>query len=230
MPIPIEGGGVPELYDVIYRIHRAANAVASIAVRIQSIPLLGIALSIPFSALAGNIGAIADALGLFLIRYERMVNAIAGGDYSLAIEAALDIVFPDWRRIVQDPLGYILDKLFFLFPHASTLFRDPARWLSDLLAGEAGPLADLLKDPIAIVQEALNQLFAGLSDFLRDPVGWLKRTLAQLLGTDVSFWDDPIGNLWALFLKWIEDNLQAFSDWVYGVGEKVLFYLWFRGE
>jgi hypothetical protein len=229
MPVDIDGGGVTELNAVIVALQRVGAWAAQTAVDIQDVPVVGKALSMPFVTLSQRIGAVTLNLTYFLIAFQRMVDAIKVGDLGGSIEAALDMLFPAWRRLKADPLGFIVDTLADSYSHVPLLLRDPNAWLIAILTSLQPTLADFVQDPLAWLESHMPEMPEGWGAILADPIGWLKGVLSEIWGVDLSFWDDPLGNIVKAILDWIVAHLIEFAKWVYPVAEKVIRYLW-EGE
>ena len=229
MPVDVNGGGVPELNAVVVALGRVGAWAAQTAVDIQDIPVVGKALSMPFVVLSQRIGGVTSNLTYFLIRYEKLVDAIAAGDIGDSVEAALSLLFPEWRRLRDDPVGFLVDTLAASYAHVPLFLRDPISWLREI-AGSVWPeLAGFFADPNAWLTSRLPELPSAWAQILADPLAWLKQLLSDIWGVPLEFWDDPLGNIVKAILDWIEKNLIQFAKWVYPVAEHVLRYLW-EGE
>jgi hypothetical protein len=225
MPFDVNGGGAHELWDVTTALRNLARRIAEIAVDLQGVPLIGQALSSPLASISTYTSRVADALTYFQIEYDKLVKAIASGDISGSLEAALDLLFPGWRRLSSDPVGWMVDNFAKSYAFVPHFLSSPFDWLMDLLKSGAPSLGDLFTDPRGFVEAIVSDLLAEGSEFLSDPLGWLKAQLSELFGVDVSFWDDPIGNILKALLQWIVEHIIEFAKWVYPVAEKVLLYL-----
>ena len=229
MPLPIDGGGQEDLKSAANTILRLGEAVVSLAGSLYNVPLLGKALCVPVYQIGRMTLDVAVYFSYFEAGYGKLIKALQSGDWGTGLEAALDLFFPGWRVLRDDPLRFMLDNLSKSYAFVPDFLQDPLTWLSRTLLALFPKVAGLWEDPDQFVADILERLAGGLAEILRDPLGWLRTKLSALMGVETTFWDDPFGNLWLWLMKWIETHLVEFAKWVYPVAEKVLRYLW-EGE
>jgi hypothetical protein len=226
MPIEVDSGGAQELGGVVGALRDLARYVAQVAVDIQSVPVVGQALSVPFANVATRISRTADALTYFEIAYRKFIDALKATDIPGMTEAFLDMVFPAWRKLRDNPLDFIIETIGNVYAHFIPFLRTPSEWLREQMLLAFPDFELFFRDPKLFLQDVVASLIEELGDIIRDPIGWLKFMLCQMLNVDMSFWDDPFGNIILYIMRWIEEHIKQFADWVRGVGEKILRYLY----